>query len=730
MLTDVIRGKVSVQQATLAINILQLFLRQAPMMAQSAFNARSVFSSEGKRSIGRGLELWRGFYQSIRPTVGKMVVNIDTTTSAIYSSVLLPEFAMEFLGIRDVRELTRLTPQNPQWKNLKAVLRNVRITTVVPAHSARRSRVIKDLVPHAGEYEFDKDGVGMIKDYYRQTHQKTVTQPMLFGVKINSTAVIPAEFCQIVKGQIYKKKVPPELMKQVLDFAVKPPTERLNNILDGVRGRVSDPIFDTFELLVFNVFGQFLNYSQSDFIGRIGMQIDEAPMMIQGRQLPSPAIHYGNQVVINQIDGRWNVKEQQFFRPAKLNRWGAVDLSGSPQQTLRTFLKNLYDCCQALGPNPPSVIDQINPSADLTKSLNGLRATHQLNLLVVVLPDNAADLRRGVKVWGDSVAACATQCVKRGKILNANDQYNNNVALKINTKLGGINNSVVSQALNDLRKKPFMVVGADVGHASAGTQRPSITSLVASYDRDCTQYAASIRVQAPRQEIIEHLKEMMVDAINYFGSQNQVVPSKIIFYRDGVSEGEYQQVQDKETKAIQAAFDSIVEQRMIKDAKFQLIFIVVGKRHHIRFFPERSDRRDTTDKSGKMPAGLVVDEKITSPYVPLGDFYLQSHVGLKGTSRPGHYIILQNDPAFSIPKLQDLSYALCHSYARATRSVSIPAPVYYADIVCSRAAFYFEDNLHFDSDVASSSNKPFDLEDWKAGFKKVHANIISKMFFV
>ena len=136
---------------------------------------------------------------------------------------------------------------------------------------------------------------------------------MLFGVKINSTAVIPAEFCQIVKGQIYKKKVPPELMKQVLDFAVKPPTERLNNVLDGVRGRVSDPIFVTFELLMFNVFGQFLNYSQSDFIGRIGMQIDEAPMMIQGRQLPSPAIHYGNQVVINQRVSRPLLKQSPYL---------------------------------------------------------------------------------------------------------------------------------------------------------------------------------------------------------------------------------------------------------------------------------------------------------------------------------------------------------------------------------------------------------------------------------
>lgn len=28
------------------------------------------------------------------------------------------------------------------------------------------------------------------------------------------------------------------------------------------------------------------------------------------------------------------------------------------------------------------------------------------------------------------------------------------------------------------------------------------------------------------------------------------------------------------------------------------------------------------------------------------------------------------------PRLQELSFVLCHSYARATRSVSIPAPVY------------------------------------------------------
>ncbi|KAG6814757.1 hypothetical protein H0H93_012356, partial [Arthromyces matolae] len=57
--------------------------------------------------------------------------------------------------------------------------------------------------------------------------------------------------------------------------------------------------------------------------------------------------------------------------------------------------------------------------------------------------------------------------------------------------------------------------------------------------------------------------------------------------------------------------------------------------------------------------------------------------------------------------MQVLSFALCHVYARATRSVSIPAPVYCkfyltfttqtsklvcpdADIVCSRAKHHYD----------------------------------------
>ena len=53
-----------------------------------------------------------------------------------------------------------------------------------------------------------------------------------------------------------------------------------------------------------------------------------------------------------------------------------------------------------------------------------------------------------------------------------------------------------------------------------------------------------------------------------------------------------------------------------------------------RFFPQ--NERDG-DKSGNCQAGTVVDREVSHPTE--FDFYLQSHGGLLGTSRPAHYSV-------------------------------------------------------------------------------------------
>ncbi|CAN0503777.1 unnamed protein product, partial [Ectocarpus sp. 8 AP-2014] len=70
------------------------------------------------------------------------------------------------------------------------------------------------------------------------------------------------------------------------------------------------------------------------------------------------------------------------------------------------------------------------------------------------------------------------------------------------------------------------------------------------------------------------------------------------------------------------------------------------------------------------------------------DFYLMSHGGLQGTSRPAKYHVLWDENAFDSDSLQLLCYHLCFMYCRCTRSVSIPPAVYYAHLVAFRAQFF------------------------------------------
>lgn len=67
---------------------------------------------------------------------------------------------------------------------------------------------------------------------------------------------------------------------------------------------------------------------------------------------------------------------------------------------------------------------------------------------------------------------------------------------------------------------------------------------------------------------------------------------------------------------------------------------------------------------------------------------------LQGTSRPSHYHVLWDDNHFDSDELQCLTYQLCHTYVRCTRSVSIPAPAYYAHLVAFRARYHLVEKEH------------------------------------
>lgn len=134
---------------------------------------------------------------------------------------------------------------------------------------------------------------------------------------------------------------------------------------------------------------------------------------------------------------------------------------------------------------------------------------------------------------------------------------------------------------------------------------------------------------------------------------------------------------------------------MIAEYKPPITFCVVKKRHHARLFPIH---QQDGDRSGNCHAGTVVDSVITHPTE--FDFYLQSHGGLQGTSRPTLYHVLLDENRFSSDALQALTFRLCHVYSRCPKSVSIVPPVYYAHLLAYRARHY---QSHEFSDANSNS---------------------------
>ena len=61
-------------------------------------------------------------------------------------------------------------------------------------------------------------------------------------------------------------------------------------------------------------------------------------------------------------------------------------------------------------------------------------------------------------------------------------------------------------------------------------------------DAHPSRYSATVRVQQHRQEIIADLSNMVKELLVQFYKSTRFKPTRIIFYRDGVSEGQFTQV--------------------------------------------------------------------------------------------------------------------------------------------------------------------------------------------
>jgi eukaryotic translation initiation factor 2C len=114
-----------------------------------------------------------------------------------------------------------------------------------------------------------------------------------------------------------------------------------------------------------------------------------------------------------------------------------------------------------------------------------------------------------------------------------------------------------------------MVFGADVFHPGREEKgQPSVAAVCASMDKSVTRYVGRCSMNRRiRNETIEGLEGMAIDLLKLFQRRNSVLPFQIVFYRDGVAEGQFEHVLNEEVKALKRAFDRVYGE---KDQKYLL----------------------------------------------------------------------------------------------------------------------------------------------------------------
>ncbi|KAA0192712.1 hypothetical protein HAZT_HAZT007142 [Hyalella azteca] len=503
----------------------------------------------------------------------------------------------------------------------------IELSQIVTIHGnyERRYKVTgvskKNCLTHT--FTVEKEGVSRqvnIVQYFQERYDFMIQYPELNCIKVGTKeTLLPIEVCKIAPNQRIKGKLKDDETKNFIkQTAVKPQLrfQQVNNIVTAN------------------------NFPQDRMLESLGVRIKANPVDFKGRVLDPP--------VVELMNG---------FKP-RVER--GHDFIYELMMSARQRGMDVYE--------PYHVSQPLRPEEAERRLIEAHSKNKDVRIIVCVI-EKEGNQYKIIKETGDRVLRVITQCVLSKNACRPNPATIGNILLKMNAKLGGVNHKSFYTAppYRQLFAEPILVMGADVNHPpSQDRSTPSLVAVVGSLDPNACRYAVEVRHQAHRVEMIEEMKLITMNLLKQFYAQTKRKPTRIVMYRDGVSETQFNAVVAYELRAMRQA---CLELQPDGEYKPTMTFICVQKRHHTR--------------SGNVLAGTVVDHTITS--LSNRDFFLCSHAGIQGTSKPSHYTVLWDDCDMHMNQLQLLTYSLCHNYARCFRSVSIPTPVYYAHLAAARA---------------------------------------------
>lgn len=676
------------------LHALDVVLRESPTEKCLPLG-RSFYSTSmgGAKEIGGGAVGLRGFFQSLRPTQQGLALNLDFSVTAFHESIGVIAYLQKHLDfLRDLPQRKTRSLSGEERREVEKALNNIRVF-VCHRETVQRYRIC-GLTEEATEnlWFADRDGKNLrLVTYFKDQYNYDIEFRNLPCLQMSRSkpCYLPMELCMICEGQKFLGKLSDDQTARILKMGCQRPKDR-KAIIDGVMRGPAGP-------------------ASGNLAGEFRLHVSREMTQLRGRILQPPKLKLGigghvRDLVPSRHDRQWNLLDSHVFEATRIERWALISFGGTSDQKsgIPKFINLLSQRCEKLGIflNKKTVIrpqfepiQVLNNVSVLEAKLRNVHraASNNLQLLICVMERKHrgyGDLKR----IAETSVGVLSQCCLYSNLWKVSSQFLANLALKINAKVGGctvtLYNSLPSQIPRLLQPdEPVIFMGADVTHPHPLDDfSPSVAAVVGSMNwPEANKYLSRMRSQTHRQEIILDLAAMVGELLDDFYQQVNKLPKRIIFFRDGVSETQFSKVLKEELQAIKEACGRFPGYNP------PITFAVVQKRHHTRLFPHDTDRSSEANQqllNENIAPGTVVDTVITHPRE--FDFYLCSHFGVKGTSRPTHYHVLCDENKFTSDELQKLVYNLCYTFVRCTKPVSLVPPAYYAHLAAYRGRLYLD----------------------------------------
>jgi eukaryotic translation initiation factor 2C len=600
-------GQISMNENVLeAINFLDHLLREFPSVSPNFITVkRSFFTRNGQRmALGKGIEVVRGVYQSLRLAEGKkLIVNLDVANGCFWQPSSLTSAIIAKNNLRDVNQIVadckpitdngsvRPSPRQRVYeKDMKKMLVIAKYNGIKPSMANKQWTIKGFTVENAKQRQIEirKAGTKVVEktisiyDYFRQTYNVTLQFPMLPLVEMTKKGVLyPMEFLHLVENQRYAKKLDEIQTANMIKFAVAPPKDREKAINEG-KG--------------------WLNWAGDPIASSFGLKIDPNMTKTNARLLPAPGVRFGNKVEQPGTKGRWDLRGKKFLttNPNELVAWGIGVFKngrinpdkGAIDNFVAGFSRAYRDHGGRVSNQPPNIMILPNDpgqAVELLHQSTGNKYKRRPQLLVFLVQDKNSFHYTRIKKSCDCRYGVVSQVMQLAQVLKGNPQYYSNVLMKVNAKLGGCTTSSESAPGSGFKggfKEPTMFIGADVSHASPGSPQASMAAITVSFDRFGGRYAAACQTNGHRVEMISEsnwtncLKPLVTQWQSNVGGGK--LPTQVYYFRDGVSEGQFIHVMQQEVPHIKAVLSGLSNAGPWNG---KITVIIAAKRHHIRCFP-------------------------------------------------------------------------------------------------------------------------------------------------